>query len=104
MTFSLSKAASDEVIDLIETHTHHDTALRDETHRQPVRPLYRNAVDRRVMVDMWFDGIVSDGKDSRERYAELVDMRIDTIVTSHPTSAVMLHRELWLIDELETLS
>jgi len=99
LTFSLTKAASDEIMNLTEpgdaiTISHF--VLRHSSHIYP--ELYRKAIERDLKINMWFDGIVSDDKETLESYSELVDMGIDTIITNHPSKAIKIHKQLCLLE------
>lgn len=97
LTFSVNKVASEEVLSLTEpgdaiTISHF--VLKHSLHLYP--ELYRKAVERGLKLNTWFDGIVSDDRETLESYKELLDLGIDTVITNHPTKAKKLVEQLSL--------
>ena len=92
LTYSVYEAASQPLLQQTvpgDAITLSQAALRQYERGYPA--LRAAAADRGVHINVWFDGVVSDDVETLETYRHLHDLGIHTIITNHPTKALLLN-------------
>ena len=63
-------------------------------HEHAFRGLSEAARERGLNINLWFDGVSSEDKETEETYRYLYDININTIITNHPSIALELVRSM----------